>query len=236
MACFQAGAIGFAAKQAVSTGPFPTEADCLQACKEGACCESNGTCNVRPQCQCQGTGQAFRGVGTTCSAGQCNLFCGCLPKFQSATFVVAAGELVELFNNGVNGIFYDNLQSAMSGTYVLTGNPDGPTRYVFDSGPMPCPNGQRYIGQTEGVRIVLTCNSNTYGIAFSIQKIVGNASLTFGKSGGLLLDGFGAIAICNGARSFSGSFGLSFRADASCNSRDSSGVIGSRNATVTINL
>ena len=42
------------------------------ACKEGACCESNGTCNVRPQCQCQGEGQTFEGVGTTCSPNPCD--------------------------------------------------------------------------------------------------------------------------------------------------------------------
>jgi hypothetical protein len=45
---------------------YTTEAECLQACKEGACCEGT-TCSVKPQCQCQGTGKTFKGVGTTCS-------------------------------------------------------------------------------------------------------------------------------------------------------------------------
>jgi hypothetical protein len=45
--------------------PFRTEADCLNACKEGACCEGT-TCTVKPQCQCQGAGKTFKGVGTTC--------------------------------------------------------------------------------------------------------------------------------------------------------------------------
>lgn len=36
-------------------------------CKEGACCTGT-TCSVRPQCQCQGTGQRFKGVGTTCNS------------------------------------------------------------------------------------------------------------------------------------------------------------------------
>jgi hypothetical protein len=31
---------------------YATEADCLQACKEGACCEGT-TCTVKPQCQCK---------------------------------------------------------------------------------------------------------------------------------------------------------------------------------------
>jgi hypothetical protein len=44
---------------------FATEAECNQACKEGACCEGT-TCSVKPQCQCQGAGRVFRGVGTTC--------------------------------------------------------------------------------------------------------------------------------------------------------------------------
>lgn len=53
-------------------GGYATEADCLQACKEGACCEGT-TCSVKPQCQCQGTGKTFKGVGTTCAetSGYC---------------------------------------------------------------------------------------------------------------------------------------------------------------------
>jgi hypothetical protein len=49
---------------------YTTEADCLNACKEGACCEGTA-CSVKPQCQCQGTGKVFKGVGTTCTAGLC---------------------------------------------------------------------------------------------------------------------------------------------------------------------
>jgi hypothetical protein len=55
---------------------YTTEADCLQACKEGACCDNVG-CSVKPQCQCQGATQVFKGVGTTCSAGQCNVTTCC---------------------------------------------------------------------------------------------------------------------------------------------------------------
>ena len=53
---------------------YTTEADCLQACREGACCEGT-TCTVKPQCQCQGTGKVFKGVGTTCTPGMCTLSC-----------------------------------------------------------------------------------------------------------------------------------------------------------------
>lgn len=68
---------------------YPTQADCLNACKEGACCESNGTCNVRPQCQCQGDGQVFRGIGTTCASHPCNM-CGisCSEKFEEIASLV----------------------------------------------------------------------------------------------------------------------------------------------------
>jgi hypothetical protein len=53
---------------------YATEADCLNACKEGACCEGT-TCSVKPQCQCQGAGKVFKGVGTTCSPNPCGC-CG----------------------------------------------------------------------------------------------------------------------------------------------------------------
>jgi hypothetical protein len=56
--------------QTPASGGYATEADCLQACREGACCEGT-TCTVKPQCQCQGTGQTFKGVGTTCSDNPC---------------------------------------------------------------------------------------------------------------------------------------------------------------------
>ena len=55
----------------LKAGAFTTEADCLNACKEGACCEGR-TCTVRPACGCQGTGQTFKGVGTTCSPNPCS--------------------------------------------------------------------------------------------------------------------------------------------------------------------
>jgi hypothetical protein len=57
--------------------PFRTEAECNEACREGACCEG-ATCTVKPQCQCQGTGKTFKGVGTTCADGACECKCGCL--------------------------------------------------------------------------------------------------------------------------------------------------------------
>jgi hypothetical protein len=54
-----------------SSSGYATEADCLNACEEGACCEGE-TCSIKPQCQCQGEGQVFEGVGTVCSPNPCN--------------------------------------------------------------------------------------------------------------------------------------------------------------------
>lgn len=75
-------------------GGYATEAECLQACKEGACCESNGTCSVKPQCQCQGAGNVFKGVGTTCAGNQC----GCCGNGETiagktATIVVSTSQM-----------------------------------------------------------------------------------------------------------------------------------------------
>jgi hypothetical protein len=52
---------------------YKTEAECNQACKEGACCEGT-TCTVKPQCQCVSATQKFIGIGTTCASDTCQ-FC-----------------------------------------------------------------------------------------------------------------------------------------------------------------
>jgi len=55
----------------IGTGGYATEAECLQACKEGACCNGT-TCTVKPQCQCNAAaGECFKGVGTTCEPNPC---------------------------------------------------------------------------------------------------------------------------------------------------------------------
>jgi hypothetical protein len=73
MPCFQQSADKYLGlHKRTTSGGYVTEADCLQACKEGACCEGT-TCSIKPQCQCQGTGKVFKGVGTTCGPNPCNL-------------------------------------------------------------------------------------------------------------------------------------------------------------------
>jgi len=72
---------------------YKTEAECNEACKEGACCEGT-TCSVKPQCQCQGTGKVFKGVGTTCSPNPCLYGCGgcnSIPASLTATITSSGG-------------------------------------------------------------------------------------------------------------------------------------------------
>jgi hypothetical protein len=49
---------------------YRTEAECVNACREGACCEGT-TCTVKPQCQCQGDDKRFQGIGTVCTPNLC---------------------------------------------------------------------------------------------------------------------------------------------------------------------
>ena len=79
---------------AASSGSYRTEAECNQACREGACCEGT-TCSVKPQCQCQGTGKVFKGVGTVCSPNPC---CGCLVSIGAK---VPASATLSSFNGQV---------------------------------------------------------------------------------------------------------------------------------------
>lgn len=126
--------------QTPASGGYTTEADCLQACKEGACCEGT-TCSVKPQCQCQGTGKTFKGVGTTCA----NIACSCMtPCFgnQGITATVSiqaedytyrvrgrAVRSVSPYSDGGAGMISFFQGSAISGTHALA--PDAGEPYVL---------------------------------------------------------------------------------------------------------
>jgi hypothetical protein len=69
MPCYQSANFPSGFTTTGRTG-YATEADCLNACKEGACCEGT-SCSIKARCQCQGTGQTFKGVGTTCAGCPC---------------------------------------------------------------------------------------------------------------------------------------------------------------------
>lgn len=94
MTCYQSTSLPSGVTSTGRTG-YATEADCLNACKEGACCTGT-TCSVKPQCQCQGTGQTFKGIGTVCtgtsccgSASGCLCYCtangGSVPQYLNIT-------------------------------------------------------------------------------------------------------------------------------------------------------
>ena len=89
MPCVQGGVDGFTSPPtgAVFSGPFRTKAGCNQACADGACCESGGICTVRQQCQCQGIGQFFKGVGTVCESEVCGC-CGNAETLASRVITV----------------------------------------------------------------------------------------------------------------------------------------------------
>jgi len=76
---------------AASSGPFATEPECLQACKEGACCNGT-TCSVKPQCQCNAAaGEVFRGIGTVCSPNPCPCTLGLNVRANPYDYSLGAG-------------------------------------------------------------------------------------------------------------------------------------------------
>lgn len=93
----------------IGTGGYATEAECLQACKEGACCNGT-TCSVKPQCQCDAAaGEVFKGVGTTCEPASC-FFC---ENWGSLT--------PEVFNVRLDGLWHFGYQNAsdLDGPHLL---------------------------------------------------------------------------------------------------------------------
>jgi hypothetical protein len=93
----------------IGTGGYATEAECLEACKEGACCNGS-TCSVKPQCQCdESQGFGFQGVGTSCSPNPCNVGSCCVGPacYQKSEEQCAAGFNIGTFlePNIVQGVF-----------------------------------------------------------------------------------------------------------------------------------
>jgi hypothetical protein len=98
---------------------YATEADCLQSCKEGACCEGT-TCSVKPQCQCQGTGKTFKGVGTTCISGTCSP-CGCeSPKLQTLTITTGSPQNTSGFYQTDGSVFSQIVDVLGNKTFMLS--------------------------------------------------------------------------------------------------------------------
>lgn len=136
MPCYQTSSLPSGTSTAGRTA-YQTEAACLEACKEGACCEGT-TCTVKPACQCQGAGKTFKGVGTTCSSGVCDPCCqGAL---QPTSLLLQITSVDRVAADTVS------LSFALAGSYVLPAVPvqqasvEECFRYadLFFANPSPC--------------------------------------------------------------------------------------------------
>jgi hypothetical protein len=117
---------------------YATEAECNQACKEGACCEGT-TCSDKPACQCQGAGKVFKGVGTVCVAGIC-----CCSSRSSVTVTVSN------FQSDLFPRDFPRSPSSLNGSYTLNfvAGSCSEWGYLQNLNPLPYPPG---FGQTQCV-------------------------------------------------------------------------------------
>lgn len=110
---------------AASSGSYRTEAECNQACREGACCEGT-TCSVKPQCQCQGSGKTFKGVGTTCSPNPCG-YCGCNSQIPTNIGLAFANASITLISGSgtvsQKASEIEDFIEQISPTLILQGSP-----------------------------------------------------------------------------------------------------------------
>ncbi len=118
---------------------YKTEAECVNACQEGACCDGT-TCTVKPACQCQGAGKVFKGVGTVCTPNPClelcTPTCAAPPEVTvqitvsdpvavagiPISFTLDGTPIYDPFHPAVPGwaaSCYSSLKNFASGTYVL---------------------------------------------------------------------------------------------------------------------
>jgi hypothetical protein len=156
-------------------GGYATEADCLQACKEGACCEGT-TCTVKPQCQCQGTEQVFKGVGTTCTPNPC-VPCGVdQSSCQLITFHVSLSSFVSTAMLGV-----ETLWSGGSGVSTRVG--DCNLQYGFNSRafspqkPLGISQGDYDAGRVIVAQWASWLNSITATLTFDAQESAAKGAL-----------------------------------------------------------
>lgn len=121
-------------------GGYATEADCLNACKEGACCQGT-TCSVKPQCQCQGANQNFRGVGTVCTATTCTGCLACvgkeIPATVSLSITIDASTIPSQHAH-----LTAQIRAAVDGTWTLSKGTfqNGRQDYIYEQGNVVGPN------------------------------------------------------------------------------------------------
>jgi hypothetical protein len=154
------------------SGPHKTEADCLQSCQEGACCEGT-SCSVRPQCQCQGAGKVFKGIGTTCTPNPC-VPCSCT-KFADGSpcvaFALPASLKVTITNawDGVADGVYTPSHRWAEDDYPAHGIT---ARAIYDTRNLSTTPG-RYLG----VSVAMQCDNNAgalrywYGVTVTVDIV-----------------------------------------------------------------
>lgn len=132
MACYQPASLPSGVSTSGRTS-YATQAECLEACKEGACCEGT-TCTVKPQCQCQGAGKTFKGVGTTCANNICETCRACGDGVLPNTVTL----VVSNFRNGPNALSpsrMSTISAAIVGTHTLSRSlPDVAGNAVYTAG------------------------------------------------------------------------------------------------------
>lgn len=166
MPCYQPSSLPSGVTTTGRTG-YATEAECLAACQEGACCEGT-TCSVTPQCQCQGTGQVFKGVGTVCTPNPC-LLCkpdglpidGTKPLYCYCYCTAQGGAVPRFINVSVRFVVSgaQNAQCNFDSTYnvTLTRTSDSIFDGVTQSGSIYCPS---WAFSSEGINVTATAVLN----------------------------------------------------------------------------
>lgn len=136
-------------------GGYATEVECNQACREGACCEGT-TCSVKPQCQCQGAGKTFKGVGTTCSS-----------------YVVPSGSSVSLT--------FSYTQTDWQALYASAGYPSCQTLNAISQ--LPDSEMTICLGQLSGQNVFSAMSAGSYSQFYGSSNGV-DASVIFGGACG----------------------------------------------------
>jgi len=131
----------------------------------GACCEGT-TCSIKPQCDCQGAGQVFKGVGTVCVNGRCpcpgeNFLCqapGCRPRF--VTVSIEARFQQDVVQYGSSYIRFPAF--TFSGTITLDN-----TKTLF---PFQTPRTDEYVGRFFGADAAAINASETRIVFYAGQQ------------------------------------------------------------------
>lgn len=177
----------------IGTTGYATEAECLEACGEGACCDGT-TCSVKPQCQCNAAaGEVFKGVGTVCSPNPC-LICGCVttPQLPASMLVEFSGfsfAYVDSINtlSDMTGAeqFLANFLHGIAPLISLSFDSDTPVYSTGGCTANPCPGCATPFYSRSTYQNNLPIFLDSIRIAFPCSGGVGTPSLFVGTGSGL---------------------------------------------------